>query len=194
MKAIVIFTLVICCIGVESFPGVRAKRETATGCSFLFSPIGQRPSEFWPQLFPMVKRYQVFWDGAVTRSQMQQKWQESRVACQALGGDLAEPSTPEEQDKILAAIDKFPRGEASSQAYWIGLEKKTADANWVSGKNVDLDSGLKFSPGSQLDDKLQLNKCGLIGSMTNGIKLADCDYGLAGYVCEFENAAPICIQ
>merc|ERR1719290_80241 len=34
MKAIAIFTLVIWCIGVESLPGVREKRETK-GCSFL---------------------------------------------------------------------------------------------------------------------------------------------------------------
>merc|ERR1712212_618983 len=48
MKPIAIFTLVIWCIGVESLPGVREKRETK-GCSSL--------------VFPSPKRYQVFYEG-----------------------------------------------------------------------------------------------------------------------------------
>jgi len=193
MKAIAIFTLVICCIGVESFPGVREKRETATGCSFLFRPVGAQLAR-WPQVFPKVKRYEVFWKGG-REDEYSHTWQESREACQAFGGDLAEPLTREEQAKIMEGISKLPSGapRASSQGYWIGLEKKTADAIWVSGKKMKLNSDLIIDPVSLgFDQKYRMNVCGMLG--IKGIRDLDCDYGLAGYVCEFENAAPICIQ
>jgi len=109
----------------------------------------------------------------------------------------------------MMAIDKFPAGKWRS--YWIGIKKKTADASsglggsnetrtttadafWVSGKKLELDSGLKFTTYSQWDNKLRLNRCGAINYA--GIDEARCDGGLLGYVCEFTNefASPICIQ
>jgi len=252
MIAIAIFTLVICCIGVEGHHGVEslpgdAKRET-TGCSVLFFPkssgtnssgtnssgqtavdkqqwtnssgtnsSGQTPMHpHFPPPFPPpppLKRYEVIhiWGFSDDPEQTQYwiQWQEAREACQDVGGDLAEPSTWKEQFKIMMAIDKFPVGKWSS--YWIGIKKKTADASsglggsnetrtttadafWVSGKKLELDSGLKFTTYSQWDNKLRLNRCGAINYA--GIDEARCDGGLLGYVCEFTNefASPICIQ
>merc|ERR1719435_846031 len=125
MKEIAIFTLVIWCIGVESLPGAREKRETTgettgetTDCSFLYTDE-LNAIEKW--------HHAVFLEWPIG-------WQESRVHCQNMGGDLAEPSTPEKQDKMLAAIDKFPTGKSSS--YWIGIKA----AFWVSGAKLELDS------------------------------------------------------
>ena len=122
-------------------------------------------------------------------------FQESREACQALGGDLAEPSTPEEQDKIMEGLSKLPR-EHRYYSYWIGIEKKTADAGWtwVSGNKMELDSGLKLWNPEQW--KQQLNVKGAICHTTwnEGFLGREGDIFLHGYVCEFTNASPICIQ
>jgi len=185
MKAIAIFTLVIWCIGVESLPGVREKRETK-GCSFLLSD----------EDVPSGKRYHVFVNaGTKSRDHKGAQWQESIEACQALGGDLAEPSTPEEQDKIMEGLSKLP-SEHRYYSYWIGIEKKTADAGWtwVSGNKMELDSGLKLWNPKKW--KQQLNVKGAICHTTwnEGFLGKEGDIFLHGYVCEFTNASPICIQ
>jgi len=109
MKLIAIFTLVIWCVGVESLPGVREKRETK-GCSSIVSHRS--------------KRYKVFYKG----KNMGPNWQESREACQALGGDLAElagPANRQERKKILTAIGEFPKfAKCYYCDYWIGIKKK----------------------------------------------------------------------
>jgi len=171
---------------------VREKRET-TGCSLLFFPK--------TSMRPPLKRYQVFYNlGLSDQNETNEtkdetpyliKWQEARVACQDLGGDLAEPSTSKEQFKIMAAMDKFPAGKG--RMYWIGIEEKTAGAFWVSGKKLALNSGLKLTTYSQWDNDRGLNRCGAI--INYGITDRDCDFGLVGYVCEFANEfdSPICI-
>ena len=122
-------------------------------------------------------------------------FQESREACNAMGGDLAQPSTPEEQDKMLAAIRKFPTSKSDSYneitCYWIGL-KKAADAFWVSGEELALDSGLNLINANQCDNKGNKDICGAIHS--KGIEDHRCDYALKGFVCEFDYASPICVQ
>jgi len=168
MRAIASFTLVIWCIGVESLPvpGVRQKRETK-GCSSI--------------VFPSPKRYQVFYKGALNDP----RWQESREACKTLGGDLAEFSNRQEQDKILNAFRKFPIGRG--EQYWIGITKKQDEAFWISGKKVELDSDLKFTRFSRLGFKSSRNQCGVI--YHTGIRGAGCNRmtlnAAAGYVCEF---------
>ena len=58
---------------------------------------------------------------------------------------------------------------------------------------MKLNSDLIIDPVSLgFDQKYRMNVCGMLTK--KGIRDLDCDYGLAGYVCEFENAAPICIQ
>jgi len=119
MKLIAIFTLVIWCVGVESLPGVREKRETKDCSSAL-------------QSLHRSKRYQVFykgkwkgkvkWNGKGILINGGQKWQESREACQALGGDLAELSNRQEKDKISAAIANFPV-KYRKYEYLFGTEK-----------------------------------------------------------------------
>jgi len=119
MKLIAIFTLVIWCVGVESLPGVREKRETKDCSSAL-------------QSLHRSKRYQVFykgkwkgkvkWNGKGILINGGQKWQESREACQALGGDLAELSNRQEKDKIFVAIGYFPI-ECQKYEYLFGTEK-----------------------------------------------------------------------
>merc|ERR1712212_1008647 len=163
MKPIAIFTLVIWCIGVESLPGVRERRETK-GCSSL--------------VFPSPKRYQVFyegnWDGP--------KWQEAREACQASGGDLAQFSNRQEEDQILNVIREFPTG--NWQNYYIGIEKKHKEAFWISEKKLELDSDLKFSKHSLLGKESYWGLCGSINFA--GITDSNCGAGsTSGYVCEF---------
>jgi len=164
-----------------SATGVREKRETK-GCSFLLSD----------EDVPSGKRYHVFVNaGTKSRDHKGAQWQESIEACQALGGDLAEPSTPEEQDKIMEGLSKLPR-EHRYYSYWIGIEKKTADAGWtwVSGQKMELDSGFKLNDPEQW--KQQLNVKGSI--WRGGFLGKRGDIRLHGYVCEFTNASPICIQ
>jgi len=200
MKEIAIFTLVIWFIGVfickkyGPTVGAREKRQTTgettgetTDCSFLLTDA----------LIPSGKRYHVFvgtkghFDGEIYGI----GWQESREACNAMGGDLAQPSTPEEQDKMLAAIRKFPTSKSDSYneitCYWIGLIK-AADAFWVSGEELALDSGLNLINANQCDNKGNKDICGAIDNQ--GIEDFECDTPLKGYVCEFAYASPICIQ
>merc|ERR1712142_1252965 len=166
MESIAIFTLVIWCIGVESLPGVREKRQ-AKGCSSIHYK------------FPSPKRYQVFYKG----SDNGPKWQEAREACQALGGGLAMFSNRQEEDQILAVISKFPTGPKYGN-YYIGIEKKHDKAFWISGKKLELDSDLKFKKYSLLGDKSHKGLCGTIDQV--GIEDSDCDARhTAGYVCEF---------
>jgi len=210
MKAIAIFTLVICCIGVESSPGsgVRKKRET-TDCSFLFFPSGKRYQAFFKDFKDQEKLLET------TGNFRQNYWMEARYACLKLGGDLAEPSTREEENKIIAAIGKFPESFQQIEKYWIGIEGKTERKDedyynnyvvvqqvvggeiggsgffWVSGKKMEFDSGLMFANTSTWD-KETWNHCGCIH--LGGIDNCSCDSGQYGYVCEFANAAPICIE
>jgi len=171
MKAIGIFILVICCIGVESLPGVREKRETK-GCSSVVLPRG--------------KTYQVFYKG-----KWKALWQESREACQDLGGDLATISTREEQDDIVAALDKFP----SDQYFWIGVKKNQGVPFWVSGKEMKWQDSVLDFPHERhhsWDEQDVWNTCGFID--WKGISSMDCDTSLVGYVCEFANGtSTVCI-
>merc|ERR1711970_176198 len=192
MKEIAIFTLVIWCIEVESLPGALEKRQTTgettgetTDCSFLLTDA----------LIPSRKRYHVFvgTEGEIYGI----GWQESLEACRTMGGNLAQPSTPEEQDKILAAIRKFPPSKTDpfsyneDTCYWIGLHK-AADAFWVSGEELALDSGLNFINADKWDNNGNKDICGAIDNQ--GIRDFECDYPMHGYVCEFHHASPICIQ
>merc|ERR1712142_579651 len=142
------------------------KRETK-GCSSI--------------VFPSPKRYQVFYKGA----ENDPRWEESREACKTLGGDLAEFSNRQEQDKILNAMSKFPTGRG--EQYWIGITKKRDEALWISGKKVDFDSDLKFTKYNRLGVKDSWNNCGVI--YHTGIRQAGCNRmtfnAAAGYVCEF---------
>jgi len=197
MKAIGIFILVICCIGVESLPGVREKRETKSCTSGLFFVPPRK-----------VKVYKVFFNGfSVSDTGLTKRnrsndlsWQEARVACQDLGGDLAQPSTWEEEDKLLTAFGKAPEYINSEipeiydwSHFWIGAKKDGADIAWVSGKKIELDSDLKFAQSwwSQTGTWGCGSICG------RGISFYSCSKRNAhhvGYVCEFYNASPICIQ
>jgi len=168
--------------------------ERKKGCSFLYFPSG------WSSR----KRYEVFYNKGSsdpwmfdqgTEYQYLIGWQQAREACQRLGGDLAEPTDWEHELKILAGISKLPNGEYCKYCkYWIGIEKKTADAFWVSGEKMELDgSELKFASDSQWGNKTLQNMCGAIDLF--GINDVHCDDGLlAGYVCEFANEAPICMD
>jgi len=187
MKAIAIFTLVICCIGVESLPRVREKRKT-NDCSSLVVPGGKIYQMFYT--YKTVGRW-----GEIKGAQS--SWQEARVACQDLGGDLAEPSTREEEDKILAAFDKAVSGGTLrwNWQFWIGVKKNSQRPEWVSGNKIELDSDLKFTPHSYWNSTTSTG-CGTIKS--NGIDFWSCRKGNAhGHVCKFDDASPIspiCIQ
>merc|ERR1712212_1274466 len=138
MKLIAIFTLVIWCVGVESLPGVREKRETK-GCSSIVSHRS--------------KRYKVFYKG----KNMGPNWQESREACQALGGDLAEFSNRQERKKILTAIGEFPEF-AKWEDYWIGIEKKRViDIRGVRAKNFLPTAGYvcEFASNEPIDEGVE---------------------------------------
>jgi len=171
MKAFGIFTLVIWCVGVEPLPGVREKRETKD-CSSIV------PS------FHRSKRYQVFYKGSEYNGKNIKRtptWQESRKACQALGGDLAEFKNRQEQDKIENAIIKWPTGRYA--AYWIGIEKGSGeDAVWISGEKVEFNSDLMFSSFNTLHEKSTRDKFGVIDR--EGIR-DSWGFWTAGYVCEF---------
>jgi len=191
MKAIAIFTLVICCIGVEALPGVREKRETKN-CSSL--------------VVPRRKIYQMFLYNERVGKYTENKgalstWQQARVACQDLGGDLAEPSTREEENKILAAIDKANGKDGTLLYYWrywigvkipVGYVGRPSTMEWVSGNKMELDSDYK-----PLESDLKFVKyygigCGYITSPGidewNGIGFADCGKGTGlGHVCEFDD-------
>jgi len=186
MKAIAIFTLVICCIGVESLPGVREKRETKN-CSSL--------------VVPRQKIYQIFYTYERVgkygeKKGAQSSWEEARVACQDLGGDLAEPSTREEENKIIAAIDKA-EGDGTLLYYWrfwIGLQQLYDDSyngfsQWVSGEKIERqDSDLKLTPLADWTD----GGCGTIeggGDDREGITFTNCGKGsyVVGYLCEFDD-------
>jgi len=174
-EAIAIFTLVIWCIGVESLPGVREKRQTE-GCSY------------YNDVKPTPKRYQVFYQ--LNRDRL--KWQEAREACQDLGGDLAEFLNRQEEDKIMKAIYKFPGG-AWQMYYWIGVKtkKETTEAIWVSGRKMEFDSDLKFSRENWWgNDRYGKNRCGAIHY--KGIKDFKCtSFAASGYVCEFASNGSI---
>jgi len=170
MKAIAIFTLVIWCVGVESLPGVREKRETKV-CSSIDQSLHRS------------KRYQVFHKGSEYSGMKHGNptWQESRKACQALGGDLAEFKNRQEQDKIENAIIKWPTGRYA--AYWIGIEKGSGeDAIWISGEKVEFNSDLMFSSFNTLHEKSTRDKFGVIDR--EGIR-DSWGFWTAGYVCEF---------
>jgi len=182
MKAISIITLVMCCIGVESFTGVREKRET-TVCSsgFIIPPPGK------------VYKVSFFGDNALS-------WQEAREACQDLGGELAEASTREEENKILAAFDKAMSDGTIrwDWRFWIGVKKGNQEGGslpeWVSGKKVGFDTDLTFAQNSGWNVQYWAS-CGTIED--TGINFFDCKQGrkrTRGYVCEFTNPSPICIQ
>jgi len=171
--------------------------EREKGCSFLYFPSG------WSSR----KRYEVFYNkgssdpwmhdqGTVHEDENQYLilWQQARGTCQSLGGDLAKPTDWEQELKILAGISKLPNGKYCKYCkYWIGIEKKTADAFWVSGEKMELDgSELKFASDSQWGNKTQQNMCGAIDPF--GINDVHCDDGLVGYVCEFTNEAPTCMD
>jgi len=159
---------------------------------------------YYPSGWSSRKRYEVFYNKGSSDPWMFDQeeeyqyligWQQAREACQRLGGDLAEPTDWEHELKILAGISKFPNGEYCKYCkYWIGIEKKTADAFWVSGEKMELDgSELKFASNSQWGNKTLQNMCGAIDLF--GINDVHCDDGLlAGYVCEFANEAPICMD
>jgi len=179
MKAFGIFTLVIWCVGVEPLPGVREKRETKD-CSSIV------PS------FHRSKRYQVFYKGSEYNGKNIKRtptWQESRKACQDLGGDLAEFKNRQEQNKVLTAIGQltYPLG-AYKENYWIGIEKGRGDAVWISGEKVDFDSDLMFSKWHSLNKKLNWGfywgVIQLYGIHENGT-------WTAGYVCEFGSNKPM---
>merc|ERR1711887_400460 len=97
------------------------------------------------------------------------------------------PTDWEQELKILAGISKLPNDKYCKYCkYWIGIEKKTADAFWVSGEKMELDgSELKFASDSQWGNKTLQNMCGAIDLF--GINDVHCDDGLVGYVCEFAN-------
>jgi len=195
MKAIAIFTLVICCIGVEALPGVREKRETKN-CSSLVVPRRKIYQMFLYN--ERVGKYGQKWGAQST-------WQEARVACQDLGGDLAEPSTWEEEEKILAAIDKA-KGEGGPLLYywkfWIGVKipigsfGRPSTMEWVSGNQMELDSDYKpLKSDLKFQEVYGQVGCGYITSgwmMTyypelEGIGISDCGKITAqGHVCEFD--------
>jgi len=188
MKAIAIFTLVICCIGVESLPGVRAKRETKD-CSSL--------------VVPRQKIYQIFHKRDNENTNSISTWKGARVACQDLGGDLAVPSTREEENKILAAINKAVEGGTLPNywQFWIGLEQIYSKylgggewetyPQWVSGEKIDpQDTDLKLSRAPFNTDWYD-GGCGTIeggGNDREGIRFlwGESEYGIQGYVCEFD--------
>jgi len=190
MKAIAIFTLVICCIGVESLPGVRAKRETKNCRQKIYQIFHKRDDEDRKSI---------------------STWREARAACQDLGGDLAVPSTREEENKILAAINKAVEGGTLlyNWKFWIGLKQVTRKVGiygkwktypqwvdprstyWVTGEKIDTqDTDLKLSrepTTAEWNDK----GCGTIeggGNDREGIRFMDCESedGIQGYVCEFD--------
>merc|ERR1719431_2376725 len=125
------------------------------------------------------RRYQVFYKGRGRGP----TWQESRKACQALGGDLAEFKNRQEQDKIENAIIKWPTGRYA--AYWIGIEKGSGeDAVWISGEKVEFNSDLMFSSFNTLNEKSTRDKFGVIDR--EGIRDSwGWGFLTAGYVCEF---------
>jgi len=188
MKAIAIFTLVICCIGVESLPGVRAKRETKD-CSSL--------------VVPRQKIYQIFHKRDNENTNSISTWKGARVACQDLGGDLAVPSTREEENKIIAAINKTVL--LNDWQFWIGLKqiwrqdrtdrKWKKHPQWVSGEKIDpQDTDLKLSR-APFHTKWSDAGCGTIaggGNDREGIRFmsGQSEYGIEGYVCEFDYPFP----
>jgi len=134
-------------------------------------------------------------------------WERARLACQRLGGDLAQPSTWEEQDKIEAALRKLPTNNMRCAQYYIGVKKDWTTGRgvpiWLSGQEMESDSGLKFEKYSSWFSNTT-SACGAIsaggvvgGGATNqeGIKNVDCrnGSGVFGYVCEYANASPNCI-
>jgi len=187
MKAIAIFTLVIWCVGVESLPGVREKREEEEQ-GFIVQTKLDDYEDSWGEKREMKecssivqsfhrRRYQVFYKGRGRGP----TWQESRKACQALGGDLAEFKNRQEQDKIENAIIKWPTGRYA--AYWIGIEKGSGeDAVWISGEKVEFNSDLMFSSFNTLHEKSTRDKFGVIDR--EGIR-DSWGFWTAGYVCEF---------
>jgi len=187
--------------------GVREKLKTTNRTSGLFFVVPRTKSLQSPR-----KVYKVFFDGFSVSDRRAYKglmrrngtndlsWQEARVACQDLGGDLAQPSTWEEEDKLLTAFGKAPEYINSEipeiydwSHFWIGAKKDGADIAWVSGKKIELDSDLKFAQSwwSQTGTWGCGSICG------RGISFYSCSKRNAhhvGYVCEFYNASPICIQ
>jgi len=178
--------------------GVPKKRVT-TNCSGL---VFLRPSD--------TKVYKVIFTGfsdtelTIRNRESILSWQEARLACQDLGGDLAQPETREDQAKIMAVFGKAHRYIKifySSWKFWIGIEKKRADITWVSGKKIANDSDLRITPREleawKYYGKERISGCGNIND--EGIGFRSCSKGHAqghaqGYVCEFAEASPICVH
>jgi len=178
--------------------GVPKKRVT-TNCSGL---VFLRPSD--------TKVYKVIFTGfsdtelTIRNRESILSWQEARLACQDLGGDLAQPETREDQNKIIAVFGKAHRYIKifySSWKFWIGIEKKRADITWVSGKKIANDSDLRITPREleawKYYGKERISGCGNIND--EGIGFRSCSKGHAqghaqGYVCEFAEASPICVH
>jgi len=185
--------------------GVREKLKTTNRTSGLFFVVPRTKSLQSPR-----KVYKVFFDGFSVSDRRAYKglmrrngtndlsWQEARVACQDLGGDLAQPSTREEEDEIMAAFGKAPEYINSEIPeiddrwhFWIGAKKEGADIAWVSGKKIELDSDLKFAERGWKDPFTW--GCGSIRG--KGISFYSCSkVHHVGHVCEFYSASPICIQ
>jgi len=116
-----------------------------------------------------------------------------------LGGDLAEPSTWEEEEKILAAIDKA-KGEGGPLLYywkfWIGVKipigsfGRPSTMEWVSGNQMELDSDHKPLESDLKFIEVYGFGCGYITSeakRSEGIGFGDCGKTTAqGHVCEFD--------
>ncbi|MCI9596283.1 MAG: hypothetical protein HFE75_03095 [Firmicutes bacterium] len=139
-------------------------------------------------------KYQIFANSGLS-------WTEAKKQCESLGGHLVTISSQGEMDAIVSMFGKRPLN-----AYWIGLFRKNANAEWqwVTGENVGYTNWANGEPNNGqgageccVHMYAKQHRTNYTGQWNDTLNKAEGNantyYSLSnfGFICEWESAADL---